>query len=162
MAIGKDKRRIMVTVPDWVAEEINQLAEEGGVSASALCAEMLTEAMPAFRQLRQAIQLAKKKQAKAYDVISEVMGEAIGKASQVQLGAFEEKAKLTKRPVKQHAPLSVGDWVRSIHSNRLGKVVKVYPDGSASICWRDGEPQGEGLGHERMPSELLKRSRAPR
>ena len=113
-------------------------------------------------QLRQAIQLAKKKQAKAYDVISEVMGEAIGKASQIQLGAFEEKAKLTKRPVKQHAPLSVGDWVRSIHANRLGKVVKVYPDGSASICWRDGEPQGEGLGHERMPSELLKRSRAPR
>lgn len=98
MAIGKDKRRILVTVPDWVAEEINLLAEEGGVSASALCAEMLTEAMPAFRQLRQAIQLAKKKQAKAYDVISEVMGEAIGKASQIQLGAFEEKAKLTKRP----------------------------------------------------------------
>ncbi|MCK6422610.1 MAG: hypothetical protein L6Q73_17115, partial [Aquabacterium sp.] len=36
-------------------------------------------------------------------------------------------------------------------------VVRVYKDGSACICWDDGEPQEDGLGHERMPRELLKK-----
>lgn len=51
--------------------------------------------------------------------------------------------------------LSLGDRVQSLHTGLLGFVVKVYPDGSASICWDDGEPQPEGLGHERVPRDLL-------
>lgn len=102
MAIGKDKRRLIITVPAWVAEEIHALAEEGGASASSLCAEMLTEAVPTFRQLREAIRLAKAKQAAAYDTISEVMAQTIGQASQLQLDAFTEKRKLTRRPTRAH------------------------------------------------------------
>lgn len=52
-------------------------------------------------------------------------------------------------------PLLGGDLVKSLHAGRTGKVVKVYPDGSACVCWDDGEPQAEGLGHERMPRQLL-------
>lgn len=52
-------------------------------------------------------------------------------------------------------PLLRGDLVKSLHAGRTGKVVKVYPDGSACVCWDDGEPQAEGLGHERMPRQLL-------
>jgi hypothetical protein len=48
-----------------------------------------------------------------------------------------------------------GDSIRSIYAGRTGTVVKVYPDGSASVCWDDGEPQPEGLAHERMPRALL-------
>lgn len=54
-------------------------------------------------------------------------------------------------------PLLLGDRVESLHAGRLGEVVRVYKDGSACICWDDGEPQEDGLGHERMPRELLKK-----
>jgi len=53
-------------------------------------------------------------------------------------------------------PLQVGDVVESRYAKRPGRVVKIYPDGSASVCWNDGEPQPEGLGHERMPRHLLR------
>lgn len=53
-------------------------------------------------------------------------------------------------------PLQVGDVVESRYSKRPGRVVKIYPDGSASVCWQDAEPQPEGLGHERMPRNLLR------
>lgn len=53
-------------------------------------------------------------------------------------------------------PLQVGDVVESRYAKRHGRVVKIYPDGSASVCWSDGEPQPEGLGHERMPRNLLR------
>lgn len=52
--------------------------------------------------------------------------------------------------------LQVGDVVESRYSKRPGRAVKIYPDGSASVCWEDGEPQPEGMGHERMPRELLR------
>lgn len=52
-------------------------------------------------------------------------------------------------------PLVSGDQVKSLHAGRQGKVVKVYPDGSACVCWDDGEPQEEGLGHERIPRQSL-------
>lgn len=51
--------------------------------------------------------------------------------------------------------LWVGARVRSKLVGRLGKVVKVYADSSASVCWDDGEPQAAGLGHERMPRFML-------
>lgn len=54
-------------------------------------------------------------------------------------------------------PLMVGDVVESRHAKRRGRAVKIYPDGSACVCWDDGEPQPEGMGHERMPRELLVR-----
>ncbi|AYH46088.1 hypothetical protein [Azoarcus sp. DN11] len=57
--------------------------------------------------------------------------------------------------------LNPGDRIRSLHAGRPGSVVKVYADGSACVCWDDGEPQAEGLGHERMPRELLERVAAP-
>jgi hypothetical protein len=47
------------------------------------------------------------------------------------------------------------DRIESHLAHRPGAVVKVYPDGSACILWDDGEPQGEGLGHERVPREFL-------
>lgn len=53
------------------------------------------------------------------------------------------------------APLQVGDRIQSLHAGRAGAVVKVYADGSACVCWDDGEPQAEGLGHERVPRSLL-------
>lgn len=54
------------------------------------------------------------------------------------------------------AGLQVGDVVLSRYSLRYGRAVKIYPDGSASVCWDDGEPQPEGMGHERMPRDLLR------
>lgn len=100
MAVGKDKRRLIITVPAHVAETIHQLAEESGVSAASLCGQMLTEAMPAFQQLRRAMQLARAKQASAYELMSEVMAEVISDASQVQMDAIEQKRKFTRRPRK--------------------------------------------------------------
>jgi hypothetical protein len=52
-------------------------------------------------------------------------------------------------------PLQAGDRVESLHAGRAGKVVSTYADGSACVCWDDGMPQPEGLGHERMPRQLL-------
>lgn len=57
------------------------------------------------------------------------------------------------REVQQ--PLAPDDRIESLHARRKGKVVKVYADGSACVCWDDGEPQGAGLGHERIPREGL-------
>lgn len=51
--------------------------------------------------------------------------------------------------------LQAGDCIVSRRALRAGKVVKVYPDGSACIVWDDGEPPPEGMGHERVPRALL-------
>lgn len=51
--------------------------------------------------------------------------------------------------------LQVGDRVESLLARRPGAVVKIYADGSGCVCWDDGEPQEAGLGHERMPRNLL-------
>jgi hypothetical protein len=51
--------------------------------------------------------------------------------------------------------IRAGDRVRSVYAGRVGTATKVYPDGSAAVCWDDGEPQPEGLAHERMPRALL-------
>lgn len=48
-----------------------------------------------------------------------------------------------------------GDRVKTIHAGRTGRVVKTYTDASACVCWDDGEPQAEGLGHERVPRHML-------
>jgi hypothetical protein len=58
-------------------------------------------------------------------------------------------------------PLQPGDRIRSLYAKRPGSVVRVYHDGSACILWDDGEPQAEGLGHERMPRELLELVKRP-
>lgn len=55
----------------------------------------------------------------------------------------------------QLSPIRKGDRVRSVHAARTGAAVKVYADGSAAVCWDDGDPQPEGLAHERMPRQLL-------
>ena len=52
-------------------------------------------------------------------------------------------------------PLSPFDLVKSLYASRAGRVAKVYADGSACVAWDDGEPQPEGMGHERMPRSLL-------
>lgn len=51
--------------------------------------------------------------------------------------------------------LQPGHRIRSLYAGRAGVVAKVYPDGSAAVRWNDGEPQPEGLAHERMPRRLL-------
>lgn len=54
-----------------------------------------------------------------------------------------------------HPPLKAGNRIRSTLAGRTGVVARTYDDGSASVCWDDGEPQAEGLGHERMPRSML-------
>lgn len=57
---------------------------------------------------------------------------------------------------KVHGPsIRQGDCVRSIWLRRTGTTVKIYSDGSAAVCWDDGDPQPEGIAHERMPRHLL-------
>ncbi|MBS0354239.1 MAG: hypothetical protein JSR83_10115 [Proteobacteria bacterium] len=51
--------------------------------------------------------------------------------------------------------LQPGDRIESHLARRPGTVVKVYPDGSACVCWDEGEPQPEGMGHERVPRQFL-------
>lgn len=51
-------------------------------------------------------------------------------------------------------PLAVGDRVRSLHASRIGTVLEVYPDGSASVAW-DDKPAPLCLGHARVPRALL-------
>lgn len=53
------------------------------------------------------------------------------------------------------AALQPGDRIESHLTKRPGSVVKVYPDGSACVLWDDGEPQPEGMGHERVPRDCL-------
>lgn len=52
-------------------------------------------------------------------------------------------------------PLRPGDRVVTTRARRPGRVVKTYSDGSACICWDEGTPQPEGLGHERVPGQFL-------
>ncbi|WP_374496044.1 hypothetical protein [Zoogloea sp.] len=53
------------------------------------------------------------------------------------------------------AALQPADRIESHLAKRPGSVVKVYPDGSACVLWDDGEPQPEGMGHERVPRDCL-------
>ena len=70
-------------------------------------------------------------------------------------GKYAEIDALCLEGRRSSIALNVGDRIQSIHAKRPGRVVKVYPDGSACVCWDDGEPQPEGMGHERMPRDLL-------
>ncbi len=64
------------------------------------------------------------------------------------LEAFE-----AERQNHEQSQLEPGDRIVSLHARRPGKVVKVYPDGSACVLWDKGEP--EGMGYDRMPRDLL-------
>lgn len=63
----------------------------------------------------------------------------------------------------QNPPICKGDRVRNSCATRVGTAVKIYPDGSAAVCWDDADPQQEGLAHERVPRPLLEvlKSAAP-
>lgn len=52
-------------------------------------------------------------------------------------------------------PLQAGDRIKSLYAGRDGSVVRTYADGSVCVLWDDGEPQYEGLGHERVPRHML-------
>lgn len=88
-----------------------------------------------------------------------------GYALQDFSGMTVKKVREAVRAIKRADDLEVatgtllrpGDRVESLHAGRLGEVVKVYADASACIRWDDGAPQEAGLGHERMPRELLKK-----
>lgn len=67
----------------------------------------------------------------------------------------QRKARKSARGSGRGAALEAGQRVRMRRSGRTGDVVKVYADGSAAIHWDHGEPQGEGLAHERVPGHLL-------
>lgn len=75
------------------------------------------------------------------------------KASAAQI---QQRSVIQENVVDFPPPLHPGDRVTSAYAERPGTVVKTYPDGSACVRWDDGEPQEEGLGHERMPRRLLK------
>lgn len=64
-------------------------------------------------------------------------------------------ATLTKKDKVDLVQLQPGDRIESLHARRPGAVVKIYADESGCVCWDDGEPQEAGLGHERMPRNLL-------
>lgn len=88
---------------------------------------------------------------------------APGKANKIPFDGLDSAAPMIgnveesqiQPPVLSSRLLATGDRVESLHAKRLGRVVKVYDDGSACICWDDGVPQPEGLGHERVPRALL-------
>lgn len=56
---------------------------------------------------------------------------------------------------QKNIALNAGDRIRSRLAGRTGVVVRTYTDGSAAIAWDEGEPQPEGLAHERMPRCML-------
>ncbi|WP_157645132.1 hypothetical protein [Burkholderia ubonensis] len=59
------------------------------------------------------------------------------------------------RPEQSQSPLTTGDTVRTTHAGRLGTVMHVYRDGSASIRWHDKPADAPDLGHERVPGSML-------
>lgn len=69
----------------------------------------------------------------------------------LRLLKHEERVELLSRSTA----LRTGDRIESHLTKRPGSVVKVYPDGSACVLWDDGEPQPEGMGHERIPRDCL-------
>lgn len=54
--------------------------------------------------------------------------------------------------------LNVGDQIETKHAQRLGKVIKVFPDGSAGIRFNDSKSEMPDDGFffdERLPAKLL-------
>lgn len=116
-------------------EQLEELAVNGQIGPLVL-SEIPSMAVKAVRET---VQKIRKEQQQAVDVI------------------LEEKNKLvdSERFCGKSEALQSGDRIESLHARRPGAVVKVYADGSACVCWDDGGPQEAGLGHERMPRELL-------
>lgn len=76
--------------------------------------------------------------------------------AEIRLAVMELAEHFARRSrIDSQSPRREGGRIKSLYAGRPGTVVKVYPDGSACIRWDDGEPQAAGLGHERIPRDLL-------
>lgn len=96
MAIGKDKRRIIITVPQSVHAELVSISDLSGAALSSICSQLLTEALPALRMMRESLVLAKTNQAAAYDKLSALLASAQVMAGEGQLSILEEQDKLRR------------------------------------------------------------------
>lgn len=93
------------------------------------------------------------------DLLSNSLGEIIGLALENRAEECEARkaafCAVLGPALAATRRMQPGDRVKTIHAGRTGRVVKTYFDGSACVCWDDGEPQAEGLGHERLPRHML-------
>ncbi len=97
MAIGKDKRRLTITLPCSVYSALHATSEAAGASVASLCSMLLSESIPALQQMRDALIAARTDQAQAYDQLSSMLSGAQVLAGQGILEIEAEQLKLRRK-----------------------------------------------------------------
>lgn len=167
-AVGNQAKLLeLLVLDDEQIEELELTGKTGDLSVEDI-------AGMSKRQLRVAVQKERSKRPEllaADDDGNELADEHLTRTVAAQVGTTNPDAGLRIAGLNPAAPvigelaecdvreaeaqaasrLQAGDRIISRHALRAGTVVKVYPDGSACIVWDDGEPQPEGMGHERVP-----------
>lgn len=98
MAIGKDKRRVFVTLPDYVHAELKAISDLTGVAVGSFCGQLLMDALPALKGIRDALESAKDDRAASFDKLASVMAYAQDISGKAQLDMLEESIKLRRTP----------------------------------------------------------------
>lgn len=98
MAIARNKRRIMLTVPAEVAEQLERLRQATGLATSGYLAQMLKASLPALQAMADAATLAAQKQDPnaALEGLRTVLGLA---GTQLQLLNHQVNTELPKSPL---------------------------------------------------------------
>lgn len=98
MAIARNKRRIMLTVPVEVAEELDRLRQSTGMATSSYLAQLLRSCLPALQAMADAAELAARKQdpSAALEGLRSVLGMA---GTQLELAQIELADGLKRSPL---------------------------------------------------------------
>ena len=87
------KKRVAVTCPQELYDVLEEFSIVSGVSKSGIVVQMMTEMVPAMRQLTQAYQLAKTAPHAAFDELDTLLQKSALSAVQTRLNLEEEKSK---------------------------------------------------------------------
>lgn len=90
------RTRVMVSVTPELYTLLERLSSLAGASMGGLCGELLQDAMPALEAMAKALELARDKNADAFEVLAKLLAEAQVKSGEVQLDMLEAKSSIRR------------------------------------------------------------------
>lgn len=98
MSKKDNRQRLMLTVPPELYALLERLSKLAGASMSGLCVELLQDATPALEAMAKALELARDKNADAFEVLAKLLAEAQIKTGEVQLDMIDTRQKMRRAP----------------------------------------------------------------
>lgn len=89
-------KRISICLTPEVDNALNDMREAVGISPASFIAQIVNDALPIIQAMTQAANSAKRHQAEAFEIMSDVLTQTLHAGSEAQLELLEVKRKLRK------------------------------------------------------------------